>query len=489
VNATQGSGDDVHPARAEAARAAFGRLWDRVAEPIASVTDVEEREAGRLLASMLAVLSLATLAVFLAWVVAPGRFVAGVEAAIAAVSLPAAALAYTLARRGRSRVSAWMIVGGGSCAVFAQELTALSGFNPLYKPHDAMALVFLVLPLYVAGATLSSRALIAVAAADLAGALAIPLVFRSVRYDELVSGPVILAGIATLLLVVFSAHHERLERHRSARMREEIAERTRAQEELTLHHGELEALVADRTVVLESAMAELVEANEAKSRFLAAMSHELRTPLNSVIGFTGVIKQGLAGPVTPEQDRQLAMVDRSSRHLLALIDQVLDLSRIESGTDPLARDTFHIDELLWEVRDALEPLAAAKGLRIVVTNLDLGERNEMVTDRGKLRQVLLNLAGNAIKFTEHGRVALSAAPFGELMRLTVTDTGVGIAAQDSESVFEAYHQVSGPAGDKPEGTGLGLALSRRIAVLMGGDIELDSEVGVGTRFTVTIPQS
>jgi signal transduction histidine kinase len=458
-------------------------------EPVASVADTEERQLGRLLASMLATLGVFLLVMLAAWATAPGRIVAGSEAAVIAASLPFCAIAYALSRRGNARVAAWMIVAGGSCAVFVQTLTAIGGLNPLYKPHDAMSLVYLVLPLYIASAALSRRALVTVAAAHVAGAMAVPLAFPVVRYDELVSGPVLLVLITAALLVVFSAQRERLEHHRSSRMREEIAERTRAQEELTRHHDELEALVAERTEVLEAAMAELVEANEAKSRFLAAMSHELRTPLNSVIGFTGVIKQGLAGPVTPEQDRQLAMVDRSSRHLLGLIDQVLDLSRIESGAETLDRSDFYIDELLWEVCEALEPLAAARGLKIAVTNLDLGERNAMVTDRAKLRQVLLNIAGNAIKFTDHGRVALSASWFGDLMRLTVTDTGVGIAPEDRESVFESYHQVPRATGGKPQGTGLGLALSRSIAQLMGGDIELDSEVGVGSRFTVTIPQS
>jgi signal transduction histidine kinase len=482
-------GAETRPARGGRARDLARRAWDAVVEPFPSVTDPLERQDGRLLSSMVTVLGFFVVSVIATWVVAPGTTVANVEAAIALCGVPMLAAAYVLARNGRARGAGWVIVTSGSGIVFAQALTALSGLNTLYRPHDAMALVYIVMPLYVAGAVLSRRALVAVAVAIVAAALAVPLAFPIVRYDELVPGPVLLVGLTAVLLVVFSAHREQLERHRSAMMREEIAERTRAQEELRRHRDELEALVAERTEVLEAAMAELVEANEAKSLFLAAMSHELRTPLNSVIGFTGVIRQGLAGPVTPEQERQLAMVDRSSRHLLGLIDQVLDLSRIESGSEALARDSFYIDELLWEVRDALDPLAGAKGLKLVVTNLELGDRNTMVTDRAKLRQVLLNLVGNAIKFTDHGRVALSASAFGDLMRLTVTDTGVGIAPTDRESVFEAYHQVPGTAGGKPEGTGLGLALSRRIAQLLGGDIDLESEIGVGSRFTVTIPQS
>jgi signal transduction histidine kinase len=489
LSETQDTGAETLPSRAHSARALARRVWTFIVEPFPSVTDPLERQDGRLLASMLAMLGVFVVSVLVVWATAPGKTVAGVEAVIAGVAVPLLTAGYVLARSGRARSAGWIIVVGGSGIVFAQSLTALAGLNPLYRPHDAMALVYIVMPLYVAGAVLRRRDLVGMAAVIVAGALAVPLAFPVVRYDELLPGPVLLVTITAVLLIVFSAHREQLERHRSAMMREEITERTRAQEELKRHHDELEELVAERTAVLEAAMAELVEANEAKSRFLAAMSHELRTPLNSVIGFTGVIRQGLAGPVTPEQERQLSMVDRSSRHLLGLIDQVLDLSRIESGTDTLVRDTFLIDELLWEVREALDPLAGAKGLKLVVTNVDLGDRNTMVADRSKLRQVLLNLAGNAIKFTDHGRVALSASAFGDLMRLTVTDTGVGIAPTDRESVFEAYHQVPGTAGGKPEGTGLGLALSRRIAQLLGGDIELDSEVGVGSRFTVTIPQS
>ncbi|MDO8963181.1 MAG: HAMP domain-containing sensor histidine kinase [Coriobacteriia bacterium] len=190
--------------------------------------------------------------------------------------------------------------------------------------------------------------------------------------------------------------------------------------------------------------------------------------------------------MTDEQGRQLTMVDRSSRHLLVLINQVLDLSRIEAGEESLESETFPLEDLLGEVRDLMAPLAETKQLVISVTR-SLSETDGIVsTDRGKLRQILVNLVGNAVKFTDKGTVALSWERFNGSVSVTVSDSGAGIAPAEAERIFEAYRQIEYSDGYKPQGTGLGLTVSRRLARLLGGDIRVESELGRGSRFTVTV---
>jgi signal transduction histidine kinase len=307
-----------------------------------------------------------------------------------------------------------------------------------------------------------------------------------VRFDQLLAGPALITFTVATLSIAFSSHRERLEFQRASLLRSEIDSRRRAQEDLRIHHDELEVLVRERTKRLETANAELLEANEAKSRFLANMSHELRTPLNSIIGFTGTVLQGLAGPLTDEQQRQLTMVDRSSRHLLVLINQVLDLSRIEAGHEGLEPEAFPIEDLLGEVRDLMTPLAQTKHLAISVMR-PLSEADGIVsTDRGKLRQILVNLVGNSVKFTDEGSIALSWERLNGSLSVTVSDSGVGITPAEAARIFNAYHQVQDADGYKPQGTGLGLTVSRGLARLLGGDIRLESEPGHGSRFTVTV---
>jgi signal transduction histidine kinase len=459
---------------------------DLLVEPAASVSTPEVRRTSRLIAMMLLppwALCLLTLVV---WAIEPDRFVANVEALLVLGLLPFFAAAYILARRGAPRSSAWVLIITTTFAVFVSQFAALVGWNPIYQPTDASALAFLVVPVFLASAVLSRRATALIAAIEIAAMLCVPLVTPVVRFDQLVAGPSLIVLVIAILSIAFSSHQEQLERARSAQLRAEIEERRAAQAELSRHKDELEVLVRERTENLEYAMAQLVEANETKSRFMANMSHELRTPLNSIIGFTGVVKQEMAGPLNDEQKRQLGMVDRSSRHLLGLINQVLDLSRIEAGRETMETDTFEVSALLAEVRDIVAPLAEAKSLRIAMECERLNGRPTVTTDRGKLRQILINLLGNAVKFTERGGVQLSAYRIGDRLVMTVSDTGAGIAPDNLDAVFDEYQQIETHDGGKPQGTGLGLSVSRRLAMLLGGDIEVESELGVGSRFSVAI---
>ena len=267
----------------------------------------------------------------------------------------------------------------------------------------------------------------------------------------------------------------------------DISARLAAEDALREAHASLEIKVADRTRDLAAANERLKELDRLKSEFLATMSHELRTPLNSVIGFTGIIRQGLAGPVNDEQKKQLGMIEFSARHLLGLINDLLDLSRLESGKMEIVREDFKIAEVTAEVVQSLAPIAAQKNLRLE-TALD-DPALLLRSDRKKCFQILLNLANNALKFTDTGSVRIAVRATAESVELSVTDTGIGIKPENLAQLFEAFRQVDGSARRTYEGTGLGLYLCKQLASMLGGGIAAESEFGKGSRFTVTLPRT
>lgn len=256
----------------------------------------------------------------------------------------------------------------------------------------------------------------------------------------------------------------------------------------------LEQRVCERTAELAATNRELLAAKHAaesadrlKSAFLATMSHELRTPLNSIIGFTGILLQKLAGPLNEEQARQLDMVRDSARHLLALINDILDISKIEAGELRIADEPFDVAASVDKVAAIVHPLAERKALA-----LDVERAPGALVMRGDARrveQIMLNLLTNAVKFTDHGRVTLRLDAPGSTpaVRLSVADTGMGIRREDLDLLFQPFRQIDGALSRQHEGTGLGLAICKRLATLMGGHIAADSEWGRGSRFTVTLP--
>lgn len=233
-------------------------------------------------------------------------------------------------------------------------------------------------------------------------------------------------------------------------------------------------------------------ADRIKSAFLATMSHELRTPLNSIIGFTGILLQSLAGPLNPEQQKQLRMVQVSARHLLSLVNDVLDISKIESGQLVIAREPFNPRESIEKVAELVAPLAASKQIEFhweVDANL-----NQAIGDERRFEQILWNLLSNAIKFTERGHVFLRAGLVPDegadgcpQLSASVTDTGMGIKSEDLATLFQPFRQLDTGLARRHEGTGLGLAISRRLAELMGGEIHAESVWGRGSTFHVTLP--
>jgi signal transduction histidine kinase len=230
---------------------------------------------------------------------------------------------------------------------------------------------------------------------------------------------------------------------------------------------------------------QLEVASQHKSEFLANMSHELRTPLNAIIGFSEVLGERMFGELNEKQEEYLKDIHASGQHLLSLINDILDLSKIEAGRMELELTDFNLPATL---DNALTLVRERAGRRGIALGLTVDERLEQIrADERKVRQVVLNLLSNAIKFTpEGGRIEVRAVPVGGMVEISVSDTGVGIAPEDQEAIFEEFRQV-GTAAKKVEGTGLGLALSRKFVELHGGKIWVKSELGAGSTFTFTVP--
>ncbi|MGO4378206.1 hybrid sensor histidine kinase/response regulator [Pseudoduganella sp. RAF53_2] len=253
---------------------------------------------------------------------------------------------------------------------------------------------------------------------------------------------------------------------------------------LAHHAGELETI--NREIAMKNL--ELAEASRMKSAFIANMSHELRTPLNAIIGFTGALLMKLPGPLTDEQDRQLTTIRSSARHLLSLINDILDVAKIEAGKVTLSLEPVQAQSLMNEVADTLRPLAAQKGLSLEVEMVS--EPINLNTDRRALTQILINLANNAIKFTEKGQVKLSLKQRHDdgavITEFSVADSGQGIREEDQAKLFQAFSQLDATSTRHAEGAGLGLYLSQNLANLLGGSLFFSSDFGKGSTFTLAL---
>ncbi|NQV49294.1 MAG: HAMP domain-containing protein [Candidatus Marinimicrobia bacterium] len=256
-------------------------------------------------------------------------------------------------------------------------------------------------------------------------------------------------------------------------------------EKIWHHEKHLEELVSERTLELEEAKTRAEESDHLKSAFLASMSHELRTPLNSIIGFTGILLQGMAGPLTDEQKKQLGMVKGSASHLLELINDVLDISKIEAGRIDIHGEAFMVDLLVVMAVSSLRPFAEKKGLvfnHTIEPNLP-----PLHSDKRRLEQVLLNLLNNAIKFTSEGSVQVNCYRRDDSLVIDVIDTGIGINEKDISTIFETFRQIDTGLDRVKEGSGLGLAISKKLSELLGGTLNVKSKPGDGSTFSVVLP--
>ncbi|MEG1324783.1 MAG: response regulator, partial [Janthinobacterium sp.] len=253
---------------------------------------------------------------------------------------------------------------------------------------------------------------------------------------------------------------------------------------LAHHAAELETI--NREIALKNL--ELAEASRMKSAFIANMSHELRTPLNAIIGFTGALLMKLPGPLTSDQDKQLNTIRASARHLLSLINDILDVAKIEAGKLTLSIEPVHCQDLMAEVADTLRPLAQQKGLALEMALGEAGQPPVIIdTDRRALTQILINLLNNAIKFTEQGTVRISLAQREEdgvlVTEMSIADSGAGIKEEDQAKLFQAFSQLDSTSTRHVEGAGLGLYLCQNLANAIGGALFFNSDYGSGSTFT------
>jgi len=254
--------------------------------------------------------------------------------------------------------------------------------------------------------------------------------------------------------------------------------------QLESYSRELEAEVAERTKELAHANTRLQELDRLKSMFIASMSHELRTPLNSIIGFTGIMLQGMAGKITDEQRKQLTLVKKSANHLLELINDIIDLSKIEAGKVEPAIEEFDLSTLVQDVKNSFDVTVKQKELGMP---LNIPEKLMIESDKRRIRQVLVNLIGNSVKFTNKGEIEITVAKKEDEVEISVGDTGIGIREEDMDKLFKSFSQVHSGSAPKPEGTGLGLYLSKKIVTLLGGSIQAKSEFGRGSKFIFKLP--
>src|SRR6185295_15463755 len=264
--------------------------------------------------------------------------------------------------------------------------------------------------------------------------------------------------------------YEQVKRH-SDELREKVRQAT--------------AELADQNELLRRQAFQLEQASAMKSQFLANVSHELRTPLNAIIGYTHLMLEGVSGELSRPQQDKLARIDANARHLLAVINDLLDITRIESGKMPVQREWLRLPDLIDEVMTEVEPVIA--GTRLQVIRSLSPALPEIETDRQKVKQIVLNLLTNALKFTPQGSVAIRLEHDAEEISIAVSDTGIGVAEENQKTIFEAFEQANSSFARRQGGTGLGLTICRRLAHLLDGRITLVSRLGEGSTFTLFLP--
>jgi signal transduction histidine kinase len=300
---------------------------------------------------------------------------------------------------------------------------------------------------------------------------------------EAISGKVVAKrGEDTAIVTIL---HDLTEAVEKAQLYEQIK---RHSEELREKVREATTELAEQNELLRRQAFQLEQASALKSQFLANVSHELRTPLNAIIGYTHLMLEGVSGEITTGQRDKLNRVDSNARHLLAIINDLLDITRIESGKMPIQVERVVLPELIDEVMAEVDPLIA--GTSLDVTRKLTARVPEIRTDRQKVKQIILNLLSNALKFTPKGSVAI-AIDFDteqEEISVAVSDTGIGISEENQRTIFEAFGQTDGSYVKRHGGTGLGLSICRRLATILGGRIILQSRLGEGSTFQLFLPR-
>jgi signal transduction histidine kinase len=280
-----------------------------------------------------------------------------------------------------------------------------------------------------------------------------------------------------------TAHLEAEVQELRARLRARESEVERLTQELAETNRGVVALYAE----LDDRALALGQLSDAKTRFLSDMSHELRAPLASVINLTRLLLAHSDGPLTTEQEYQVTLIQRSAESLADMVNDLLDIAKIEARKVELRIESVPVSEIFAGVRGLFRPLATNERVEFIVE--DPPEPIVLVTDAQRIAQVLRNFISNALKFTDAGEVRVSARPLDDdRVSLDVADTGIGIAPADQRRIFEDYTQVDGPIQKRVRGTGLGLPLTRKLALLLGGEVQLESRLGEGSRFSLVVPR-
>jgi signal transduction histidine kinase len=407
---------------------------------------------------------------------------------IVAANAVGAAFSYRLAGRGDLR-AAIAVQAGGMLAIAL--FVGLGG--PAYFPFTAMlALLAIVHAIpYVTNralVTLTVAGILVVCAVGLSLAFGVP--DWRVEIPDTLRNVVLVVGTAALLATAaYWLWHARIT------LTEALNHLEAANAALSESERSLERKVHERTAQLEASQVALAAArddallaNQHKSAFLANMSHELRTPLNAIIGFSEALLAKLFGEMNPKQAEYLGDIHASGQHLLALINDILDLSKIEAGKLELNVSRVHLPTAIANALVLIHERAARRGVALA-SEVDPA-LDEIEADERKLKQVLINLLANAVKFTDAGgKVTVRAANAADGVRVEVEDTGIGIAPEHHELIFEEFRQVGNPAAPKQEGTGLGLALVKRLVQLHGGKVWVRSSPGQGSTFGFSIPSA
>jgi signal transduction histidine kinase len=442
-------------------------LWQKIStflsEPPAEVP-FEERRNARLTAWLTLVLAVGTCASL--------PFSSAISQILGAVTFIAA---YIFSRTRYYQIAVYIVVIGFGAVPF---LNIAYGPQEVTVTRVATGIMWQILPLLIASILLSVRGNRFIIAAFIAALALMPIYAPRVQFSTLLQSITYL-GLTGGLLLVFLSHRNALEQDRQKELR-------RANEALRQSEASLEQRVKERTKELEEAREHAERSDQVKSAFLASMSHELRTPLNAVINFTRFVIDGDTGPVNEQQTELLTDVVNSARHLLNLINDVLDMSKIEAGSLNLfIEDDVNLNSILTSVTSTGRILLADKpNVRIDVQTED--NLPPLQADRQRILQILLNIMSNACKFTQSGTITLSARRSGDEITLSVADTGPGIAPEDQGMVFEAFKQTH-TGLRQGGGTGLGMPIAKSLAEAHGGRLWLESAVGKGTTFFLVLP--
>ncbi|NWF68032.1 MAG: hypothetical protein HXY40_03010 [Chloroflexi bacterium] len=446
-----------------------GALWRRLVQPSAELTDIGERHSASLFCGLLLVFAVLGIVIIVAFPLfdhtsplsLPGLLAVGL------MFVP-----YALGRTRHYRVGVVILLTIINLTIFYSVMTSTSA-----RPMNTF--YFMVLTVVLAGILFSVRGTVV----TIIFTVALMLVAPFVHPDNLnVASPISLVILVSCLVLVLIQHRNSLERERQAELRAALQRAENANS--ALHAANAEMLHKNQELARANALAK--EHARLKSEFMATMSHELRTPLNAIRGFCGIMLEGMGGEIDEEARHMVGRIDANGTRLLTLINDVLDIAKIEAGRMEIVNETFAPRDLVKRWQTQMSVLAAQKNLTFEV-QIDPQFPDTLIGDPERLTQVAVNLLSNAFKFTEKGGVKLEVRREEATWEIVVSDSGIGIPPHAINFIFDEFRQVDGSSKRSFGGSGLGLAIVRNLCRMMDGSIKVSSVLGQGSTFTVTLP--